>query len=144
MECWPPAACGLWGGLRGVPGLRSGPDKVQSCPAAQTIWLIALRRPKSTSLSSGNLLAAAEHSPKPGDRPQVASSYCPCPGVALQASLLLVDIPPFILELLASGFVSEDSKRDWQGKFNELTRPLSNKRKQYEKVKNCLLRLTLS
>ena len=43
-----PRPVGSGGGLRGVPSLRSGPDKAQSRPAAGTIWLIALRRPKST------------------------------------------------------------------------------------------------
>lgn len=113
LQLFPHDACGmqasrsLWALRRPprcVPGLRSGTDKVQSSPAAQTIWLIALRRPKSTSLSSGNHLAAAEHSPKSGDRPQVASSYCQRPGIILQALLLLVNTRHFIVELLASGF----------------------------------------
>ena len=43
-----PQPVGSGGGLHDVPSLRSGPDKVQSRPAAGSIWLIALRRPKST------------------------------------------------------------------------------------------------
>ena len=54
--------------------LHSRPGKVLSHPTAQTVWVIALRRPKSTFTVKWENLAAVNASPKSGDRSKVVSS----------------------------------------------------------------------